>query len=84
MYCGDKSGARIVRLLQGLRILVSLFNIAIMGNSITQAIKEKQEQNDAEVTETLQMMHKMMENKIAASSSKVHGIVDYGKFTSCY
>ena len=69
---------------KAVKILVSLFNIAIMGNSITQAIKEKQEENDAEVTETLQMMHKMMENKIAASSSKVHGIVDSGKFTTCY
>lgn len=69
---------------KAVKILVSLFNIAIMGNSITQAIKEKQEENDAEVTETLQMMHKMMENKIAASSSKVHGIVDPGKCTTCY
>ena len=47
-----------------------------MGNSITQAIKEQQEKNDQEVTETLQMMHKMMENKIAATSTKVRRIVD--------
>ena len=45
-----------------------------MGNSITQAIKEQQEQNNTEITETLQMMHKMMENKLAASASKVGGI----------
>ena len=42
-----------------------------MGNPITQSIKEKQEKNELEVTETLQMMHKMMENRIAAASSQV-------------
>lgn len=42
-----------------------------MGNSITQSIKEQQEKNELEVTETLQMMHKMMENRIAAASSRV-------------
>ena len=42
-----------------------------MGNSITQSIKEQQEKNELEVTETLQMMHKMMENRIAAASSQV-------------
>ena len=42
-----------------------------MGNSITQAIKEQQEKNDAEVTETLQTMHKMLINKIAATASQM-------------
>lgn len=42
-----------------------------MGNSITQSIKEQQDKNELEVTETLQMMHKMMENRIAAASSQV-------------
>ncbi|CAH3124887.1 unnamed protein product [Porites lobata] len=42
-----------------------------MGNSITQSIKEQQDKNELEVTETLQMMHKMMENRIAAASSQM-------------
>lgn len=42
-----------------------------MGTSISTAIKEQQEKNDQEVTETMQMMHKMLVNKIAATSSKM-------------
>ena len=42
-----------------------------MGTSISTAIKEQQQQNNQEVTETMQMMHKMLVNKIAATSSKM-------------
>lgn len=42
-----------------------------MGNAITNAIKEQQDKNDEAVAETLQMMHKMVGNKIAATSSKM-------------
>jgi len=42
-----------------------------MGTAISTAIKEQQEKNDQEVTETMQMMHKMLANKIAATSSKM-------------
>lgn len=42
-----------------------------MGTAISTAIKEQQEKNDQEVTETMWMMHKMLVNKIAAASSKM-------------
>ena len=42
-----------------------------MGNAITSAIKEQQEQNNQEATETMQMMSKMMVNRIAATSAKM-------------
>ena len=41
-----------------------------MGN-ITDKIKEQQEKNDAEVSEKLQVIHKMMTDKITAISSKL-------------
>ena len=42
-----------------------------MGNTITQVIKEQQEKNNAEVTEALQNMHKMLINKIEATTSQM-------------
>lgn len=42
-----------------------------MGTSISSAIKEQQDKNNQEVTETMQTMNKMLVNKIAAASAKM-------------
>ena len=42
-----------------------------MGNSIMNAMKEQQEKNDLETEEQLDMLHKMMVNKLAGASGQM-------------
>ena len=42
-----------------------------MGNPISQELKAKKAKNDEQTTETLTMMSRKLQNKIAATSAKI-------------